>query len=382
MSASVDELFRVPAPPDWRVDYDALDARFPWVRRLRGVPQDPKWHREGDVWIHTRLVCEALAGMARWRALDPAGRRVLWLAALLHDVAKPEVTRVEGDRIRTPFHAPRGAIRAREILWEVGVDATEREHVSGLVRHHSLPQNALEGDDTERRVSAGSLRCALRNLALLAEADLLGRKCSHTEESRNALDLFSEIAKELGCWEGPRDFPSDHTRVLFFDEGRPAGFEAYDDTRFTVTLLSGLPGAGKTTWRRQHLANLPVVCLDEIRSEWGVSPAGDQGRVRQEAVARAKAYLRNRRDFVWDATNLSALRRRKIVKLCRGYRARVNIVAVELESGTLRERNRARAAAVPEGIIRSMLRQWEMPDLTEAHRVAMVENGADAPGRQ
>ena len=78
-----------PQPPDWRVDWETLDATFPWVRNLRGCPQDPIRHAEGDVWTHVRMVCEAMAGLEAWRALPELERKLLFTAALLHDVAKP-----------------------------------------------------------------------------------------------------------------------------------------------------------------------------------------------------------------------------------------------------------------------------------------------------
>lgn len=38
--------------------------RFPELEALVGVPQDPEWHPEGDVWVHTLLVCDAAAAIA------------------------------------------------------------------------------------------------------------------------------------------------------------------------------------------------------------------------------------------------------------------------------------------------------------------------------
>ena len=36
---------------------------FPELDALRGVPQDPKWHPEGDVWVHTLMVLDAAAAL-------------------------------------------------------------------------------------------------------------------------------------------------------------------------------------------------------------------------------------------------------------------------------------------------------------------------------
>src|SRR3989442_9204148 len=110
-----------PRPPRWRIDWEAIEDAFPWTRRLAECPQDAIFHAEGDVWTHTRMACEALAELPGFRARSPDERALLFAAALLHDVAKPMRTALEGDRLRARGHAWRGAIEARRILW--GLDA-------------------------------------------------------------------------------------------------------------------------------------------------------------------------------------------------------------------------------------------------------------------
>ena len=53
---------------------------FPELHRLIGCPQDPLWHPEGDVWIHTLMVVDAARRLAA--DLEPAKRLALMLAAL------------------------------------------------------------------------------------------------------------------------------------------------------------------------------------------------------------------------------------------------------------------------------------------------------------
>ena len=78
-----DNLPPCPRPSSWALDWDALDAGYEWVRDLRGCGQPSQHHGEGDVWIHTRLVCEALAALPAWRALDEQARRMVFAAARL-----------------------------------------------------------------------------------------------------------------------------------------------------------------------------------------------------------------------------------------------------------------------------------------------------------
>ena len=82
---------------NWSIDWSALEAKFDWLRSLADCPQDPRYHAEGNVLIHTKLVCEALVALPQWQALPATERSVLFAAALLHDVAKPASTQIETD---------------------------------------------------------------------------------------------------------------------------------------------------------------------------------------------------------------------------------------------------------------------------------------------
>ena len=63
------------AETGWRSHYPELTA-------LPGVPQEPEWHPERDVWIHTLHVCDATAKIAERDELDSHERTILLLAAL------------------------------------------------------------------------------------------------------------------------------------------------------------------------------------------------------------------------------------------------------------------------------------------------------------
>src|SRR5262249_33725951 len=115
----VSDLFSFcPGPPDHRLRWDEMRAAYGWLRALDGCPPGPFYQAEGDVGPHTRMVCEELLALPAWRALAEEDRRVLFAAALLHDAAKPECTRIDADgRISSRGHSRRSAILARGLLW-------------------------------------------------------------------------------------------------------------------------------------------------------------------------------------------------------------------------------------------------------------------------
>ena len=127
-------------PPNWTLDWASLQAEFDWLQSLQDCPQDPRYHAEGDVLTHTRLVCEALIALPAWRELPPIERSLLFAAALLHDVAKPAATEIEADgSITSKGHVRQGAKMARQILWSLNVPFHQREAIVSLVQHGSLP---------------------------------------------------------------------------------------------------------------------------------------------------------------------------------------------------------------------------------------------------
>ena len=77
-----------PQPPDWRVDWQAIQSQFSWIRAMEGVQQNPIYHAEGDVLTHTRMVAEALTALEEWRSLPAEERTLLFASALLHDSGK------------------------------------------------------------------------------------------------------------------------------------------------------------------------------------------------------------------------------------------------------------------------------------------------------
>ena len=369
-----------PAPPSWALDWPAIEERFAWMRALGGCPQDPTYHAEGDVLAHTHLVAEALVASEAWRALPALERSILFAAALLHDVGKPACTVVEvGGAITSRGHARRGAQLARQLLWLGDNDALTpapfhaREAVVGLVRYHGLPLWVLDDADPQRAVIRASMvsRCDL--LALVADADVRGRRCADLAQLLGRIDLFRDLCQENDCLDRPYPFPSDHSRFVYFHraQGAPT-YHAYDDTRCEVLLMAGLPGSGKDHWIRAQRPDWPVVSLDALRAALDVAPEADQGTVIAAAKEAARIYLRAGRSFVWNATNTTRALRERLVDFFVSYGARVRIVYLELPFDELLRRNSTRPHPVPGSVIRRLAARLDVPDLTEAHGVEWI----------
>lgn len=177
---------------------------WPELEALVGVPQDPRWHPEGDVWIHTALALDAAAGLRSGDAEDDAA--LAW-AVLCHDLGKPAATRRDADgRVRALGHETAGVAPTDALLLRLRAPGALVERVVALVRHHLEPARfgsakAPAGPRGYRRL-ARTLAAAHASLALLervARADHLGRTTDDARRGRfPAGDRFLAAARRVG----------------------------------------------------------------------------------------------------------------------------------------------------------------------------------------
>jgi tRNA nucleotidyltransferase (CCA-adding enzyme) len=96
------------AGPDPRVFFEALracralDALFPEINALFGVPQPPKWHPEVDTGLHTMMVLE--------QATELSADVEVRFAALVHDLGKATT-----EKDKWPSH-PGHELRGKDII--------------------------------------------------------------------------------------------------------------------------------------------------------------------------------------------------------------------------------------------------------------------------
>lgn len=339
--------------------------QFDWVPPMQACPQDPIWHAEGDVWTHTKMVVEALQGLDFYQQLDAHQQYLLFLGALLHDVAKPICTQTdENGRIVSPKHAKVGEGVARQLLWEA--DFEVREQVCAIVRLHGLPLWALHKKNPNGAVIEASLRVPNAYLATFATADILGRICDDEAAMLERIDFYRELCLEQQCLEAPFVFHNDHSKFKFFYKNEPHPATLYDDTRFEVVILSGLPGSGKDTYASRF--DWPIISLDAIRKELNVSfnDKKGQGRVAQKAYERAKQLAAKKTSFIWNSTNLTTNMRARLIHTLAPYQPKFRIVYLETSRKSIFQR---RQETIPKKRLETMWRLLEMPLPSEAHEV-------------
>lgn len=117
---------------------------IPELKGLDQVPQDPRWHPEGDVWTHTMLVLENLPSEATF---------AMSLAALFHDVGKATTTVIhESGGISARGHEDESRKIAAKILADLGADSELQNDVLFLVFRHMIAHSKEANKRTLKRL--------------------------------------------------------------------------------------------------------------------------------------------------------------------------------------------------------------------------------------
>ena len=187
------------------LDLGIVAKLFPELHALVNCPQEPEWHPEGDVWVHTLQVIDR----ARTRIDDLARPQQLtvMLGAVCHDFGKPPTTAFIEGRIRSMDHEEQGVTPTLAFLDRLNVHSIDgydvRKQVLGLVAQHLKPGSWFKvrdevGDGAFRRLAQ---KVDLELLARVAKSDCEGRKPGQFDCS--AMDWFLERARSLGVEHRP-----------------------------------------------------------------------------------------------------------------------------------------------------------------------------------
>jgi tRNA nucleotidyltransferase (CCA-adding enzyme) len=200
-------LLQAPRPSlgfDLALRLGVIDRLFPELKALVGCPQEPEWHPEGDVWVHTLMVIDQ--ARARIDAFERPQQVALMLGAVCHDLGKPATTAFVDGRIRSIDHEQAGVAPATALLDRLNVHTMEgfdvRKQVLGITAHHLKPgmfgmSKTPVSDGAFRRLAQ---KVDLELLAVLAKSDCTGRT---GDFDCSAMDWFLERAKQLGVQHAP-----------------------------------------------------------------------------------------------------------------------------------------------------------------------------------
>ena len=196
---------------EWLRRLGVLEKLFPEIQSLIGVPQDPEWHPEGDVFIHTQLAIDRARELID--DLSYARQVTVMLATLTHDFGKPATTEMIEGRWRSRGHEEAGVAPTESFLNRLNVHTIDNYHVRtqviALVREHLKPGEFYKkrdevGDGAFRRLAR---RCEPDLLYRVAKADSLGRNAEWVPRNQwygaDAQEWFIQRTKELEVEQRP-----------------------------------------------------------------------------------------------------------------------------------------------------------------------------------
>jgi tRNA nucleotidyltransferase (CCA-adding enzyme) len=192
-------------------DLAILARSFPDLEALAGVPQEPEWHPEGDVWTHTLLALDQAAAIAEREGLSSSDRLVALLGALCHDLGKPSTTAHRDGRIRSLGHAEAGIVPAKRVFRALSFGSAVEDAVLAVVREHLRPGllwREVEQGHLDEAGYANAVRRLVRSVApasraaflAAAEADARGRGPRSAVEPLPSIDRMRAMIRAQG-WD-------------------------------------------------------------------------------------------------------------------------------------------------------------------------------------
>lgn len=143
---------------------------FSMIKDLQEVDQNPKYHPEGNVFIHTMMVVDE---GAKYREKSRDKRVFMW-SLLLHDIGKKPTTKLRKGRLTSYNHDIVGADMTVKFLEHFNENEAFIEEVRGLVRWHM--QSLFVTKDMKFQNIGDMLKDVnINEIVLVSLSDRLGR---------------------------------------------------------------------------------------------------------------------------------------------------------------------------------------------------------------
>ena len=146
---------------------------FPELEALIGVVQSPKWHPEGDVWVHTMMCVDEMSLLID---VDEKLSLKMMFAILCHDLGKATHTTVDDEgRIRAIGHEEAGLEPTKSLMYRLMDEHDFIESLLPLVEHHLKPSQFYAAKSKASAIRRLATKVNIEELLIVAKADFLGR---------------------------------------------------------------------------------------------------------------------------------------------------------------------------------------------------------------
>jgi tRNA nucleotidyltransferase (CCA-adding enzyme) len=171
---------------------------FPELEVLINCIQEPEYHPEGDVWIHTMMCLDEMARILKEENIkDEYKKLYLFYAILCHDLGKPFCTKEINGKITSFKHENLGIEPTISFLSKLTNEKKFIEIVCSLVKNHLAPFQLYLAESSLKAIKRLSLKVNIEDLCLVCLADCLGRDISDKDKCPKATSWLLNSAKEL-----------------------------------------------------------------------------------------------------------------------------------------------------------------------------------------
>lgn len=308
-------------------------------------------HLEGDIWTHTMMVLQSYVIKN-----DPD--TCVGLCALLHDIGKPEAMFAIHAKKRRAFKGHEGlsAWMSWSLLADPQLQLTlaQRQRIFTLVAlHGSLYQQWFDQQLALPQALAkafyGFGEIFWQQLLQQVHNDMRGQVTDKAGMKANLMQLEQPVIDIMRGMSYSQ--PEKPNRIVF---------------------LIGVAGSGKSTYRKDHLADYTLISRDELLHEltqeahyskaWQRQrEEGLENEINAQLMQRFTAAVTEKCHIVVDMTNLSRSQRQQwLAKVPTSYHKKA-IVWID-DAQILYQRNQQRGhKSLPEKVIKDMLMRFEHP---------------------
>jgi len=184
------------------------------LQDIINVPQDPNWHPEGDVWVHTLMSIDAMAQLCRSGCSHPDDENEdkqklkFMFAILCHDFGKASTTAFDEEkgRLRAIGHEAAGVEPTKRFMYRLTSEHDFIESILPLVEYHLQPSQFYKNGAKSKAIRRLATKVNIEELVIVAKADFLGRTSKEALSGRyKAGEWLLEKAKDLKVQNKPLD---------------------------------------------------------------------------------------------------------------------------------------------------------------------------------
>jgi putative nucleotidyltransferase with HDIG domain len=334
-----------------KIDDEILPLSKDLLEALEQCPQSPKYHAEGNVLNHTKLVLRMFQENQDLFYLSEEDKTILYWASMLHDIGKPLVTEWKENRWSAQGHEMAGVHIARNfLLSRPEISHEVRRKILDIVRWHFVPFRFMKQNRPDSDFMKMYFMSDLRLIGVFSVFDFFGRVCIDKEDSVKRIHTFVDeklpfLESVFGSWQeinhlfhnwNPKQknvFYSavDTGRFDFVEKLLKKEYKEESDFVSKVTLIVGLPESGKTQFLNTHFGKITRIDL----KDFDLDIAQEQHthfyiqRRLVEFKYHLKVMVKHYPELIIDGNNTNLEIRKGITEILKGLGCEVEALVLE-----------------------------------------------------